>query len=1026
MSGEATAARGATADATRSAPPLEPLEPGRPTAGLGWLRGATDRVWPFPIPVWLYVVITVPLTLALGIWGFLELDLSPPYTVPEAVYRAIKLYTLDLGPAASGSKSPRPNIQLWLALVLAALLVLRGVVGLLRNHLQRTAMHYALRRHVVVVGAGVHGSRLVGALSGDHDVVLLDLDPGAPGMRGPLGKYEWRLVGDGVRRDTLLAAGVDRAHWVVAMTGDDFVNSQIVSAVRALAGDRRVRDGARVFVQVEDPSIARFLEEPEGERGQAGVIFVSPFSANAIAAEALIDSAPVERRGGAPCGYAAEPGSAGAAAPRQPDSVLLEMRDGRSPNLLLAGDHPLIDAIVLAALRRWRVRVLRDIEANATYRRPPMHVSVFGPGALERVEALRRRWQPEAHVLAIEARDAEPSGEASAELDEWLHASDRADHAIVVCNAELDGVGLALRVSRALGAGTLMTRVTTQLESVLDDRLKQSTLQSDRLATTDVKSIADLACEPEQMMRLAGRQQLLAALAPETARGANLPHAPRISREAAAALVTELYEREHELGIRSDSTWRILPCERAMLEALVAPVPLSALVRAGLRVDLATPGNLRFAALALSKRAADAGAAAAAAPEDEGVGRTAARCAHESISAWCEYARHVTAGTPDVLAELHEPTGDLVVDRLLALRRATLGERAALDGLQPDGALIAGVRRAAIFAGPAGSASDSHTATLLRLLKPALRAYDGAILSGGTSVGIPGVVALVARDNGLPLIGYTPPGRADRHLYERVRETPPELFSQLDPEPREFSIREPLTMWTDILRAGISAEQVSMVVFSGGLITTEELLLARALGARVAWLDPTDAESVPLADKLPLGDGGIVQLPSDPMTIRAFITSSELSGDERELREQVARYLHNDYRRKQRGRKAPGDPALAPWDELLETLKDSNRAAADDIPNKLALIGKQLVVGGAYLKLTDQEVELLAEAEHGRWNAERLAAGWELGERHVSRSASPDLKAWSELTDATKEWDREAVRNIPPALAEAGWGVEPK
>ncbi len=1025
MPGEARNDRGGPPGETLAAPRLEPLEPGRPTAGLGWLRGATDRVWPFPIPVWLYVVITVPLTLALGIWGFLALDLNPRYTVPEAVYRAIKLYTLDLGPAASGSKSPRPNIQLWLALVLAALLVLRGAVGLLRNHLQRTAMHYALRRHVVVVGAGVHGSRLVDALSGDHDVVLLDLEPGAPGMRGPLGKYEWRLVGDGVRRDALLGAGVDRAHWVVAMTGDDFVNSQIVSAVRALAGDGRVRDGARVFVQVEDPSIARFLEAQEGERGQAGAIFVSPFSANAIAAEALIDSAPVEHRSPERRVAASESGSGGAVAPRQPDSVLLEMRDGRPPNLLLAGDHPLIDAIVLAALRRWRVRVLRDIEANATYRRPPMHVSVFGPGAVERVEALRRRWQPEAHVLAIEARDAEPSGDASAEIDEWLHATDRADHAIVICNAELDGVGLALRVSRALGAGTLMTRVTTQLESVLDDRLKASTLQSDRLATTDVKSIADLACEPEQMMRLAGRQQLLAALAPEPARGAGV-HAPRMSREAAAALVTALYEREQELGIRSDSTWRILPCERAMLEALVAPVPLSALVRAGLRVDLATAGNLRLAARALSKRAADADADAAATPDDEGARLKAARCAHESISAWCEYARHVTSGTETALAELQEPTGSLVVDRLLALRRATLGERGALDGLQPDGALIAGVRRVAIFAGPAGSASDSHTATLLRLLKPALRAYDGAILSGGTSVGIPGVVALVARDNGLPLIGYTPPGRADRHLYERVRDTPQALFSQADRDPREFSIREPLTMWTDILRAGIPAEKVSMVVFSGGLITTEELLLGRALGARVAWLDPTDVEAVPLADKLPLGDGGIVQLPSDPMTIRAFITSSELSGDERGLREKVARYLHNDYRRRQRGRKAPGDPALAPWDELLETLKNSNRAAADDIPNKLSLIGKRLVAGGAYLKLTDDEVELLAEAEHGRWNAERLAAGWELGERRVSRSASPDLKAWSELTDATKEWDREAVRNIPPALAEAGWGVEPK
>jgi len=120
----------------------------------------------------------------------------------------------------------------------------------------------------------------------------------------------------------------------------------------------------------------------------------------------------------------------------------------------------------------------------------------------------------------------------------------------------------------------------------------------------------------------------------------------------------------------------------------------------------------------------------------------------------------------------------------------------------------------------------------------------------------------------------------------------------------------------------------------------------------------------------------------------------------------------------------PGDAALAPWDQLLPALQRSNLSQAGDIPNKLATIGKRLARQGAPLRLDDEQIELLAEIEHGRWNVERLRGGWQLGEREVTRLVSSYLKPWAELDDEAREFDREAVRNLAPALAEAGWGVE--
>ncbi len=942
---------------------------------LGWLRGRSQRRG-LRVPIWPRAAIAIVITIGLGIWGFRELALRPSLSPLESVYRAIKLYTLDLGPAANGGGAPQPNWQLWVALILAALLVLRALVALGRARLRGIAMRRVLNGHVIVCGGGVHGTALVTALAGgrgagapreeEHDVVLVDLDPTSPGMQASPAEWEWRLVGDAVAEQTLLDAGVKRAHTIVAVTGNDFVNCQIVSAVRALGKRGRLRDRAHVLVQVEDPGLARFLEE-ETELSRAAattpVPVVSPFSANAIAAESLIRESGVRLESGE-------------------REELLRMRSGAAPSLLLVGDHPLIDAIVLDLLRRWRVRILREFEQRSASHRPPLRVSLFGPEAVARARRLRRRWQPEPHVLALEAMDSQPSGDGAGEIEtwqrkthDWLRQSHRADHAIVACLDELDGVKRTLELSRVLGDRVLITRVSAQSESVLDEHIE------DRLQYTEVKSLAQLACKPEEMARLGGQRRLGDALA-----------SPHADPSRARALSAQLFTRS-ELEIHSDSTWRVRPSEIALLEALLDPVPVSALLRAGLTVNLNAPTNLRRAARTLSE----------------------ARAQIDAFSAWCEYARALDDDDlPELQAELDslagsEPDGPDLAPALLRLRAFTLGDRDALPAsASPD--VLRDVRRVAIFAGGAASMSETSRGALGPLLERALLGYDGAILSGGTSVGLPGIVGRVASGLGLPTVGYVPTGLGDPQLYRRLRET----------AGRDFSMREPLAMWEDVLGAGIKAENVRVVVCPGGPITTGEIQLARALGASVAWIDPAGESHRLLDEILPFGADGVLEPPVDAMTIRAFLMWSELAP---QLRDPLAAALHTAYRRRQRSRKPADDPALAPWDDLIEPLRASNLAQADDIPNKLALVGRRLAERGERLVLRDEQIEVLAELEHGRFNIERLRAGWELGERRLDRSATPYLKPWAELSEEAKDYDREAIMNIDPALRELGWGV---
>ncbi len=145
--------------------------------------------------------------------------------------------------------------------------------------------------------------------------------------------------------------------------------------------------------------------------------------------------------------------------------------------------------------------------------------------------------------------------------------------------------------------------------------------------------------------------------------------------------------------------------------------------------------------------------------------------------------------------------------------------------------------------------------------------------------------------------------------------------------------------------------------------------------------------------------------------------------------EKIARALHEKYRRDQKGRKSEDDPAMQPWEQLDETLRESNRAAARDIPAKLEAMGYDFDAPKGDVKpvsFSDDELERLAKMEHERWNRERIAAGWKLGPRDSKKKRSPYLVSWDRVSNDVKKWDREAVQGIPQAMADAGFRIYKK
>ncbi|NIN71506.1 MAG: hypothetical protein GTO46_06165 [Gemmatimonadetes bacterium] len=142
----------------------------------------------------------------------------------------------------------------------------------------------------------------------------------------------------------------------------------------------------------------------------------------------------------------------------------------------------------------------------------------------------------------------------------------------------------------------------------------------------------------------------------------------------------------------------------------------------------------------------------------------------------------------------------------------------------------------------------------------------------------------------------------------------------------------------------------------------------------------------------------------------------------------IARAAHEEYVIEQKAKKKlpPDDPSLADWDDLPESLKDSNRDQAAHVGMKLQAVGCEL----AQLRDWDPEsfrfdedngeLEELAVMEHERWVKERLRNEWTPGPRDPIKKTTPYLVPWDELDENTKDNDRLFIRRLPRILARAG------
>lgn len=249
---------------------------------------------------WVSIGALAALALVLGYIGLWKnaLSIGEPRTPLDIFYRTLQLFIMESGDVP-GRVSWELQIARLIAPVVPAWTVVMAAGVLFRAQIQRFRLR-RLQDPVVICGLGRLGLELArDAREAGRPVVVVEMDEDNRHLQSAEGIGCIVVPGDATDPAALARARADRAHSVIAVTGDDGINVAAAVAVRdlVLAKPERRTPGPECHVHVTDPEFCSLLQEhrPAGESARC-----SFFNFYQDSARLLLEKHPLDREPIAP------------------------------------------------------------------------------------------------------------------------------------------------------------------------------------------------------------------------------------------------------------------------------------------------------------------------------------------------------------------------------------------------------------------------------------------------------------------------------------------------------------------------------------------------------------------------------------------------------------------------------------------------------------------------------------------------------------------------------------------------------
>lgn len=324
---------------------------------------------------WPLTAVLALIAVALGWIGFEESATASGHasSATTGLYHALQLFELHM------AEVPEPvpwqlDVARFLAPALTLFAAASAVLALVGGQLDRLRARRS-SGHVIVCGLGDLGTRAARSLrAAGHHVVAIAPPSEASAIAVCRAGGIIVVIGDATDPETLRLAGVARARYLLALTGEDDANAKIAIDARRLVGNRE-GPPLTCFIQVADRSLVGMLERLGVSGSGDRRIRVEALNVFDLAARTILDRYPAFDGDG--------------------------MTPHGPPLILVVGSGQLGGRLIAEAARRWQ-----SLPAGGDRR---LRVLLVDRNARRAAKSFAERYPGLNATCEIEARDAAPS-----------------------------------------------------------------------------------------------------------------------------------------------------------------------------------------------------------------------------------------------------------------------------------------------------------------------------------------------------------------------------------------------------------------------------------------------------------------------------------------------------------------------------------------------------------------------------------------------------------------------------------------